>query len=329
MLGEPRKKIQQVIKDAAPPVVGERSAPSWRLTLRLLWESTFRVGDVMNFSWDDERRIHPVWPNRPGERPTLIIPPTQKNGKTQEIPMLPGLCHLLETMSPSDRHGWVVNPIPADTHPRSKTEWFKPSPEDLAQLVERYSNSAIARACGVSEAAVRKWLENDERTIRRRTYSGEIPSDEVERLRCRAGEHAARPSGDDHSRLTKEAVGRVISLIGEEAKIVVRREDPETGRRQKYASAHDLRRGCAYRLINAGVSAETLKVLMRHRDLATTEKFYGATRATQSAAAEIYEKLGSERKKNELVGGLVGGNEEAPQLSAEELQKLKTLLASI
>jgi len=46
--------------------------------------------------------------------------------------------------------------------------------------------------------------------------------------------------------------------VGEEAGIIVQQEDPENGRRQKYASAHDLRRGCAQRLINVGVSAETL-----------------------------------------------------------------------
>ena len=70
-------------------------------------------------------------------------------------------------------------------------------------------------------------------------------------------------------------------------------EDPENGRRRKYASAHDLRRGCAQRRINAGVSAEKLKVVMRHRDFATTEKSCGATRAAQAAAAEIYDRLES------------------------------------
>jgi hypothetical protein len=40
-------------------------------------------------------------------------------------------------------------------------------------------------------------------------------------------------------------------------------------------------------LINAGVSAETLMVVMRHADFATTQKFYGAMRSAQSAAAEV------------------------------------------
>ncbi|MCA9120188.1 MAG: site-specific integrase [Planctomycetaceae bacterium] len=126
-------------------------------------------------------------------------------------------------------------------------------------------------------------------------------------------------------RLTKERVSRIITEIGKAAKVVVRDEDEEAGLRVKYASAHDLRRGCAQRLINAGVSAETLKVVMRHKDFRTTERFYGATRAAQSAANEINEKLAAECKKNELVGG----HEKAPRLSAEELRKLKALLNSL
>ncbi len=79
------------------------------------------------------------------------------------------------------------------------------------------------------------------------------------------------------------------------AGVVVRTQDERTGTRVKYASAHDIRRGCAQRLINAGVSAETLKVVMRHADFATTD-------------------------------ALVGRKEKAPELNAEELLKLKALL---
>lgn len=92
-------------------------------------------------------------------------------------------------------------------------------------------------------------------------------------------------------RLTAERVSRVIAVIGKRANVIVRQEDKERGRRIKFASAHDLRRSCAERLINAGVSAETLMVIMRHKDFATTRKFYGARRASQSAAAEILEEL--------------------------------------
>lgn len=113
--------------------------------------------------------------------------------------------------------------------------------------------------------------------------------------------------------------------IGEKAGIEVCQADEETGRRVKFASAHDLRRGCALRLINAGISAETLKVILRHRDFSTTERFYGATRAAQSAANEIHEKLSA--TQDVIAAGI-----QQPfhaELSAEEMRKLKAILRSI
>ncbi len=110
---------------------------------------------------------------------------------------------------------------------------------------------------------------------------------------------------------------------------MVQPEDPAQGKRIKYASAHDIRRGCAQRLINAGVSAETLKLVMRHKDFATTERYYGAVRQAQSAANELFSKLAGECKDSELVGGLVGGTEKVEALSAEELMKLKALLKAL
>lgn len=111
-------------------------------------------------------------------------------------------------------------------------------------------------------------------------------------------------------------------MIGKQAKIIVQQPDKETGRRLKYATAHDLRRGCAHRLINAGVSAETLKVILRHKDFATTEKFYGATKAAQAAATEIHDKLTHQHLLDETANPTA-------QLSAEEVQKLKSLLGSL
>jgi integrase len=98
-----------------------------------------------------------------------------------------------------------------------------------------------------------------------------------------------------------------------------------TGRRVKYASAHDLRRSCAERLINLGISAETLMVIMRHRDFATTRKFYGAKRAAQAAATEIHQKLLAADKADEPNRGL----DALGKLSGEQLKKLKQLLNSI
>ena len=91
------------------------------------------------------------------------------------------------------------------------------------------------------------------------------------------------------------------------------------------ASAHDIRRGFAQRLINLGVSAETLKVVLRHRDFATTEKFYGAIRSAQSAAREVRGKLLPSCDSSALVGG----HEKAPRLSTEELRKRKAVIYSL
>ena len=76
----------------------------------------------------------------------------------------------------------------------------------------------------------------------------------------------------------------------------------------RYESASDIRRGLTQRLINTGVSAETLKVVMRHKDFATTEKHYGAMRAAQNAGAEIIARL---RPATENIA-FVGGNEKSP-----------------
>ena len=97
----------------------------------------------------------------------------------------------------------------------------------------------------------------------------------------------------------------------------------------KYASAHDIRRGVAQRLINAGVSAETLTVVMRHRSFYTTERYYGAIRHAQSAASEIHQKLASESANSVLVGQLVGQSRDVPKFTPSELQKLKSLLNSL
>ena len=89
--------------------------------------------------------------------------------------------------------------------------------------------------------------------------------------------------------------------------------------------SHDLRRGCAQRLINAGISAEMLKVIMRHREFSTTEKFYGATRRAQAAAGEIAAKLAAGHSESELVGAPDG----TPLLTPKQHKKLKALLAKI
>ncbi len=107
----------------------------------------------------------------------------------------------------------------------------------------------------------------------------------------------------------------MIALIGQEAKIIVQEANEDSHKRLKYASAHDIRRGCAQRLINQGVSAETLKLVLRHSDFATTEKFYGAVvKNAQAASSEIRSLRTSAAS-------------DGKGLSADELSKLRSLLS--
>jgi integrase len=314
---------------ATSKVVGKNHAESWQFTLRVIWESGFRVADVMDFAWDDDQHIRPKWTDL--GHPTIIIPSTQKNGRQQEVPMLPGLCQLLDSVPVEHRVGWVVNPLTKESLGEGTPTGSRPAAKDLRQLANRWSNSSIAKACGVSETSIRCWLKEARysRTDNATQSAGPIPKEVVEAIRVRATQATRRLQGRFANRLTKERVGRVISMIGEEANVVVIRTDARTGKRQKFASAHDLRRGCAQRLINAGVSAETLKVVMRHRDFATTERHYGATRSAQAAAAEVHERLVTDAGRSAFVGGIVGGKTEAPRFTAEELLTLKALLKAI
>lgn len=104
---------------ATPLVVGNGASASWQFALRILWESGFRVGDLMDFAWDDSMRIHPVWPTSRDVHPTILIPSTQKNGKVQEIPLLRGLEQLLQTIPGPMRQKWIVTPEPMEYERRS------------------------------------------------------------------------------------------------------------------------------------------------------------------------------------------------------------------
>jgi len=225
------------------------------------------------------------------------------------------------------RSGWIVNPLPIQYEIKAGAEWFQPREADLRSCAQTFSNQSIAKACGVSETTVRNWLKKlgAQRDVEFQKDTGEIPAAEVAKLQKRAQHRTGHTAQRTEKRLSKEHVGRVISMIGEEAGIVVRQEDPRLGVRTKFASAHDIRRGCAQRLINAGVSAETLKVIMRHADFATTEKHYGATRSAQAAGNEVRQKL-TNAHSDALVGRLVGRKDADPSISQEDLRALKSLL---
>lgn len=312
---------------AAPQVVGASAAASWIFLLKTLWESGFRIADILNFYWDDETKIHPRWASRRHEHTTVVIPSTQKNKKFEEIPMLPGLERLLKTVPEDDRVGRVIKLEPVEYAVPGKREGaFCPSESDLERLIVDYTNKSIAACCKVSDRTVGVWLRKLglERRDAVRFHGQPVPEELAHSLRKRARRRRSR-----WTRLSKDRVSRIISAIGEEAGIIVRNADEERRIRIKYASAHDLRRSLAERLYNKGMTAETLMVIMRHRDFATTRKFYQAKKRAEAAAAEVHKLLGGDSADQRFVGGFVGGHEKTPQLSAEELLKLKRLLNSL
>ena len=85
-------------------------------------------------------------------------------------------------------------------------------------------------------------------------------------------------------RMQSEWVGKIVSRIGKAAKVVVSKKP------LKYASAHDLRRGCAQRLEDAGVPIELVSRIMRHQSTETTRRHYAPGRV-QVEARRIREIL--------------------------------------
>lgn len=87
------------------------------------------------------------------------------------------------------------------------------------------------------------------------------------------------------TRLTRPQVGRIISLMGEKANVVVNAKG-------KSASAHDLRRSFGQRMADAGLPPRDLQAIMRHASFTTTEQYYLRDRV-QDQATRIAQYLGT------------------------------------
>ena len=81
-------------------------------------------------------------------------------------------------------------------------------------------------------------------------------------------------------------VGRIITRIGEAARVVVVPENQRRGTKAKYASAHDLRRSLAERMAVAGLPPELLQLIMRNASIETTRRYY-VSKNVQRDAAQI------------------------------------------
>ena len=84
------------------------------------------------------------------------------------------------------------------------------------------------------------------------------------------------------------------------AEVVVEPENRHTGRAVKYASAHDLRRSCAERLLDARVPPLTIARVLRHESWETTRRHY-APGDVQKDAGLLRELLGQDMYP--LLGG--------------------------
>ena len=93
-----------------------------------------------------------------------------------------------------------------------------------------------------------------------------------------------------HGRPNAEWVGKIISRIGKAAGVKVHSGDKASGRPEKFASAHDLRRSCAERLLDAGISPEAVTRVLRHASFETTRRHY-APGDVQRVAMQIRESL--------------------------------------
>jgi len=88
-------------------------------------------------------------------------------------------------------------------------------------------------------------------------------------------------------------VGKIVSKIGQVAGVCVAAANDRTGYPQKFASAHDLRRSCAQRLLKADVPPLTIARVMRHESWETTQKYY-APGDVQNDAQVLRDRLGGD-----------------------------------
>lgn len=111
----------------------------------------------------------------------------------------------------------------------------------------------------------------------------------------------SKARAQQHARPDVQWVGKIVSRIGKAAGVIVEEGDEKVGRPRKFASAHDLRRSCAERLMWAGIPPTTICRIMRHASWETTMRHY-AGNDTQRHAGIIRERLAVTTK--ELGTGL-------------------------
>jgi len=142
MKGRPISEIEfQKMLDVVEEVVGEAAAISWDYVLRGLWESAFRIEELMHVSWDLTGTIRPIW--ELGQHPVLEIPAAmQKNDTHETIPMLPVFELLLLETPESERKGWVFNPKSLQLRLGRKIAHKRPDADWVAKVISRIGKEA-------------------------------------------------------------------------------------------------------------------------------------------------------------------------------------------
>ena len=93
---------------AAPKVVGDQAAPSWRFLLHGLWTSGLRLGDICDLYWGTGRG-HTIDLN--GRRPMFVIRgELEKGNRDRLLPMAPEFAELLAQVPTEARKGRVFRP---------------------------------------------------------------------------------------------------------------------------------------------------------------------------------------------------------------------------
>jgi integrase len=113
-------------------------------------------------------------------------------------------------------------------------------------------------------------------------------------------EDVFRLSGPAHRAMKSASAGRIVSEIGGRAGVVVNKIE------QKFASAHDLRRAFGTRWA-ARVKPATLQLLMRHKSIETTMKYYVGQDA-DDVADELWSEYGTHHhQQHAKIAGKIGG----------------------
>lgn len=91
---------------AVPRVLGSHAADAWTHYLRGLWLSGLRLSESLEFWWDREDRMHPVFPRR-GHPYLRVFAEGEKGHSDRHLPMTPDFVEFLQETPPSERRGPV------------------------------------------------------------------------------------------------------------------------------------------------------------------------------------------------------------------------------